>query len=52
MTNEFGTVVIINEMNHILDRYARRELSNGQALKLLMKKFEELQTMGAPEGSP
>ena len=44
----FQDVVIINEMNHILERYKNGELSNKDTLKLLMEKFSELQG-GKPE---
>ena len=36
-------VIIIDEMNHILNRYSNGELSNKEALKQLMEKFDELQ---------
>ena len=39
---EFQAVVIIDEMNHILQRYSNGELSNKDTIKMLMEKFEEL----------
>lgn len=36
-------VMIVDEMNHILNRYRDGELSNVDALKQLMEKFDVLQ---------